>query len=30
MDEKERKARSALARFEADFVRRFLEMQRYG
>lgn len=30
MDDKERKARSILAKFEADFVRRFLEMERHG
>lgn len=28
LDDKERQARSVLAKFEADFVRRFLEMQR--
>jgi len=30
MDDKEKKARSILAKFEADFVRRFLEMEKYG
>jgi len=30
MDERERKARSILAKFEADFVRSFLEMQKNG
>jgi len=29
IDERERKARSVLARFEADFIRRFVEMERY-
>jgi len=29
-DEKEKKARSILAKFEADFVRRFLEVERHG
>ena len=30
LDEKERNARSAVARIEAGFVRRFLEVQSYG
>jgi F-type H+-transporting ATPase subunit epsilon len=30
MDDKEKKARSILAKFEADFVRRFLEMEKHG
>lgn len=30
LDERERKARSVLARFEADFIRRFVEMERNG
>ncbi|MGD2245254.1 MAG: F0F1 ATP synthase subunit epsilon [Candidatus Aminicenantes bacterium] len=30
LDEREKKARSVLARFEADFIRRFMEMERYG
>jgi len=29
IDERERKARSILARFEADFIRRFIEIERY-
>ncbi len=29
LDEKEKKARSVLARFEADLIRRFMEMERY-
>jgi F-type H+-transporting ATPase subunit epsilon len=29
LDEQERKARSVIARFEADFARRFLEMEGY-
>ncbi len=28
MDERERRARTALARLEADFVRRFIELRR--
>lgn len=30
LDEREKKARSVLARFEADFIRRFMEMERYA
>ncbi len=30
LDEREKKARSVLARFEADFIRRFMEMERHG
>jgi F-type H+-transporting ATPase subunit epsilon len=30
LDERERTARSALAKIEAGFVRRFLEIQKYG
>ncbi|MBN2409334.1 MAG: F0F1 ATP synthase subunit epsilon [Candidatus Aminicenantes bacterium] len=30
LDERERQARSVLARFEADFIRRFVEMERNG
>lgn len=30
LDERERKARSALSRMEADFARRFLELGQYG
>jgi len=29
LDEREKKARSILARFEADFIRRFIEVERY-
>ena len=30
LDEREKQARSVLARFEADFIRRFVEMERNG
>jgi len=30
LDEREKKARSVLARFQADFIRRFMEMERYA
>jgi len=29
-DEQEKKARSALARLESDFIRRFMEIEKYG
>lgn len=29
-DEQEKKARSALARLESDFIRRFIEIEKYG
>ncbi|MFP4082141.1 MAG: F0F1 ATP synthase subunit epsilon [Candidatus Aminicenantes bacterium] len=30
LDDREKKARSILAKFEADFIRRFLELERHG